>query len=124
MPLIALVGFGLGGGLGWWNVDLDLFDARYTWPTMVLYLLVVMAPLRFVQLRQIDPLPVSRRWLFAASVLPYLIVTLIAYGIGAAGAARWTARADMVGILEGTEGSWVTIPVGHMRIARNGAPPR
>ena len=27
-------------------------------------------------------------------VLPYLIVTLIAYGIGAAGAARWTARAD------------------------------
>ena len=33
VPLIALVGFGLGGGLGSWNVDLDLFDARYTWPT-------------------------------------------------------------------------------------------
>ena len=71
LPFIVLCGFILGGGFEVVTDEPFLRDMRFMWIPMVAYMLFAFMGPKLGSLHHLDPLPVSRRILFAALIAQY-----------------------------------------------------
>jgi hypothetical protein len=134
-PFVILFGLFLGGGLRWVFDGSSLNDLRYLYLPMATYLLASFLGPRLISLHRLDPLPVSRRLLFAGLILPSALVFAASYGVGRLVASHGDSRIEYVDFQlvgpEKTEGSsgkdqkaWrVTVPLRVYRLAREGKVP-
>ena len=79
VPFLALMGAVLGGALGKWTGE-DMLAYMYI-PLVSMMLLSFIAPL-VEMLPPLDPLPLSRRRIFAFLTLPSLAVVALSYAVG------------------------------------------
>jgi len=122
IPFILMFGMVLGGAL----LAMDsgsVRELRFIYLPMTIYMLFALIGPRMVKLHYIDPLPISRRPLVAALVLPYFIVVCAGYGIGALVASDARSRLEYVNFEEGEDGYHVTVPLRVYRLALDGQPP-
>ncbi len=122
-----IVGFGLflGGALSIWKDEADLRDLRYVYIPLATYMLFSFVLPRLARLQGLDPLPLSRRRLFAGLVLPGALVFLTAWSFGALVEARYGVRTELVDFVQDEKkGSWsVRVPLGLHEFAWDGRVP-
>ncbi|MBZ5640062.1 MAG: hypothetical protein LAO51_15045 [Acidobacteriia bacterium] len=123
--LIVLLGLFLGGALTPWRDDGDLRDLRYVYIPLASYMLFSFVMPRLALLQDLDPLPLSRRALFAGLVLPGAIAFAAAWSAGALVESRFGVRAEFVDFLKDEQtGRWsVTVPLRIHRLAFDGRAP-
>jgi hypothetical protein len=124
-PLLVAFGLFLGGALAIFRDDADLRDLRFVYVPLATYMLFSLVLPRLALLQDLDPLPVSRRLLFAALVLPSALVFAASWGAGAVVASHHGVRAEYVDFVrDEKDGGWsVTAPLGVHRIAWDGRVP-
>jgi len=124
-PLLVLFGLFLGGALAVWRDEADLRDLRIAYVPLAAYLLFSLVLPRLTLLQDLDPLPVSRRLLFAGMVLPSAIVFAASWGAGALIAHRFGIRSELVDFVEDEAGGrWsVKVPLRVYRFAWDGQAP-
>lgn len=117
---IAGLGFLMSGVLRAWQPDADV---RLWVATMTVYMLVAFfAPLTF-RLPTLDPLPVSRRLLFALLVLPAVLSLILGYAAG------WLTQRYLGDSTRAVQYRveiphyWVSIPYSNLEIAWDGEVP-
>lgn len=117
---IAGLGFLLSGVLRAWEPDADV---RLWIAAMTVYMLVAFfAPLTF-RLPTLDPLPVSRRLLFALLVLPAVLSLILGYAAG------WLTRESREDTTRAVQYRvelphyWVSIPYSSLEVAWDGEVP-
>ncbi len=88
-----------------------------------IYALLAFSGLTAVRLPCFDPLPISRRWLFAALVLPCLAALIAGYGAGRIAVAALEEPRDLVGLARWQDGYYVRVPARYLEIAWDGRPP-
>ncbi len=122
---IVLFGFFIGGGMPAFLDSSSLRDLRYLYLPMVTYILASFLGPRLVSLHRLDPLPLSRRLLFAGLILPTALVLAASYGAGVLVASRVDPRIEYVNFQPVEKQSrWeVTVPLRVYRFARAGAAP-
>jgi len=121
-PFILLFGMVLGGAL----LTLDSGSARelrFLYLPITIYMLLALIGPRLCSLHRLDALPISRRSLVAALVIPYFLVLCTGYGIGAIIASETRSRLEYVDFEEGDDGYRVTVPLRVYELARRGQPP-
>ena len=117
---IAGLGFLMSGVLRAWEPDADV---RLWVATMTVYMLLAFfAPLTF-RLPTLDPLPVSRRFLFALLVLPAAIGLMIGYGGGWLTQKLLGDNTRRVHYRVEMPHYWVSVPYSNLEIAWDGAVP-
>jgi len=120
-PLVLLFAGVLGGVLSLFGED--LVELRYVYiPLMSFMLFTAMGP-RLGRLHHLDPLPISRRVLFAALVAPYFLTFSVGYGLGALGADLAARRAELVAYRETGDSYSVFVPIAVRRVAWDGRAP-
>jgi hypothetical protein len=107
-------------------------ELRFTFIVLTAYVLVSFVAAPLSQMHVLDPLPVSRRWLFAVLVFPCLVALGLGYGAGRVGGAL--VQGPPVLVAYGTEPDGllvppyrsklpqVRVPVESCRIAWDGRP--
>ena len=119
-----VVGFGmiLGGALLTAG-STGLRELRFIYVPMVTYMLVAFVGPRLMHLHSLDALPISRRTICAALLLPYLLMVVAGYGAGAIVATGAEARTEYVDMQETEAGYTVTVPLRVHRIRGDGSAP-
>ncbi len=119
IALLFVAGFGflMSGVLRAWQPDADV---RLWVATMTVYMLLAFfAPLTF-RLPTLDPLPVSRRFLFALLVLPAVFALMLGYAGG------WLTQRYLgdtnrtVQYRVEMPHCWVSVPYAHLEVAWDG----
>jgi hypothetical protein len=123
LPFIVICGFILGGGLEILTDEPYWRNIRFMWIPMVAYMLFAFMGPKLGALHHLDPLPVSRRLLFAGLVLPYMLLFCISYGAGVAASIGPLSRAELVDYREGEEGFEITLPLRVYGISTGGDVP-
>jgi hypothetical protein len=123
LPFTLLCGFILGGGFEIITDEPYWRNIRFMWIPMVAYMLFAFMGPKLGSLHHLDPLPVSRRLLFAALVLPYMLMFCISYGAGVAASVGPLSRTELVDYREWEAGFDITPPLRVYEIARDGNPP-
>jgi hypothetical protein len=123
VPFLALMGAVLGGALGA-LVGEDMFAYLYM-PLIAMMLVSFVAPL-LEMLAPLDPLPVSRRRIFALLTLPSVGVVALSYGLGLAVPERGQVPRELVHYRESEkEGHfYLYVPIGGDEITRAGEAPK
>lgn len=122
VPMVALFGVILGGGL--LAIDTEITrDVRFLFVPMVIYMLFALIGPRLASLHHIDPLPISRRPLAAALVVPYLVVVVAGYGAGVLLASQTRSRTEYVNMQQTEKGWEVTVPLRVYRLTWSGNVP-
>ena len=134
-----LVSWVAGGPIAWLAYTLiffvgmqvaDLLRALTGEPDMTvqnlltaIYVLLTFSGLMAVRLPHFDALPLSRRWLFAALVVPCLAALILGYGAGRIATAIIEEPRDLVGLASWHDGYYVRVPARYLEIAWDGRPP-
>jgi len=114
-PLLFIVGWTLTGNL------LDDESLRFTTPWITAYMLIIFSALALQGLTWLDALPVSRRYLFAALVVPAFVCIGLGYGTGTV--ARWLGEPEGEAVrFQGPE-HHLFVPLDACRIAWDGDVP-
>ena len=117
---VAGLGFLVSGVLGAWQPDADV---RLWAATMTVYMLLAFfAPLTF-RLPALDPLPVSRRLLFALLVLPAVFSLMLGYGVGWLTQKYFGDNTRTVQYRVEMPYYWVSVPYAHLEVAWDGEVP-
>jgi hypothetical protein len=117
---IAGLGFLMSGVLRAWEPDADV---RLWVATMTVYMLLAFFPPLTFRLPTLDPLPVSRRFLFALLVLPAVLSLMLGYGGG------WLAQkllGDTTRLVQyrvEMPHYWVSVPYANLEVAWDGDVP-
>jgi hypothetical protein len=132
----ALLAFGYPFIAIWGVMISGMIFSESFWCWMLIltaYLLFAFLPAPMMQLYVFDPLPVSRRRLFACIVLPVLLLLSLGHGAGWIAGRLLDEPAPRVKFQEAVSESlvppyplqpaMVRVPVEHCRIAWNGRPP-
>jgi len=102
LPVLCLYGLLLAGGMSVLTgdpADRGERDALFAvWGLLTIFLLVTPLPKQLRGLHLLDPLPLSRRFLFGVMILPGLLATGAGYATGAILAARAAAPASTIGL--------------------------
>jgi hypothetical protein len=128
IPFLFLWGMFISGLL------LPEAEMRFSFVVLTAYVLLSFMAAPMSQLHVIDPLPISRRWLFAVLVLPGLVTLGAGYGTAHLAAAVWGGppalvtygtEPDGIGLVPPyrSELPRVRVPIEHCRIAWDGKPP-
>ncbi|MGB6847920.1 MAG: hypothetical protein WBG05_06930 [Thermoanaerobaculia bacterium] len=120
-PFIALIGMALSGIFDVWFDDVEAL--RLMWLPFGAYgLFSLVGPLTY-RLNSLDPLPISRRLIFALLTLPALLAFCLGYGLS--GVVKLTADHGQNLIEYRIEKPyyWVDVPEGFFEIARDGEAP-
>jgi hypothetical protein len=123
LPFIILSGFILGGGLEILTDDPFVRNVRFMLIPMVAYMLFAFMGPKLGSLHQLDPLPVSRRLLFAALILPYMLMLCASYGAGVVASLGPLSRVEFVNYLEGEGVFEIILPIRVYEIALDGNQP-
>jgi hypothetical protein len=121
IPFTLLFAALMGGGLA--MMERNLEGLRFFYLPFMSYMLFSLVGPRLGRLHTLDPLPVSRRVLFAVLVLPYFALLCVGYAVGSLGAARVAARSDQVEYRETGSGYRVRVPRSICEIAWDGRVP-
>ncbi|MDP6579082.1 MAG: hypothetical protein QF681_00380, partial [Vicinamibacterales bacterium] len=116
-----LSGLMLGGGLLGIG-DGDVGELRVLYIPMVTYLLFAVIGPRMVSLHHLDALPISRRSMAAALILPYLGLLCAGYGAGVLVSSGTRSAIEYVNFEERTNGYRVTVPLRVYHVAWDGCP--
>jgi hypothetical protein len=117
---VALLGFLLSGVLGAWEPDADL---RLWAVTMTIYMLLAFfGPLTF-RLPILDPLPISRRHLFALLVLPAVLGLILGYAAGWLTQKLFGDPTETVRYRVEMPYYWVSVPYAYLEVAWDGEVP-
>jgi len=122
VPLVLLFSMMLGGAL----LALEsgsIRELRFLYLPMTTYILFALIGPRLCALHYIDALPIPRRSLVAALVLPYFLLMCAGYGVGAIIARDERSRLEYVNFEEGDDGYRVTVPLRVYATAWDGQPP-
>jgi hypothetical protein len=118
-PLFALYG-----------VMLSLFVSMKSWHeqafTLILFTSVILCCWHLVsmsKLHVLDPLPISRRWMFAVLVAPALLTVMLGYGGGLVGADLLAARRPQVDFTTVNGHECVVVPGEFWEVAWDGELP-
>ncbi len=122
LPFVALCGAMASGMFGIWS---DLEDLRFLYIPLYVYMLFNSLPAGMEQLAHLDPLPVSRRSMFALLVLPLLVSFAVGYGVGAlALELKGRDRPRIVyEPLRGESHYRLSVPMAHNRLTLAASPP-
>lgn len=124
VAMLAIAGFLLGGadalGSG------DYRDMRFLYLPIGSYLLFTAIGSRLCRFHHLDPLPLSRRLLFAGLTLPATAILLASFGAGAVLLSQRQREATLVDYTKPSqEAAWrVTVPLAVYEIAWDGRVPR
>jgi hypothetical protein len=123
--LLVAFGLFLGGAFAVSKAAADLRDLQFVYVPLAAYLLFSMMLPRLALLQDLDPLPISRRLLFAGLLLPSALAYAAAWGAGAAVAAHFGDRVEYVDFAkDDSGGGWsVSAPLRVHRIAWDGRVP-
>ncbi len=136
---LILVNWVAGGPVAWLAYTLiffagmlvaDLLRALTGEPDMTvqnlltaIYMLLTFSGLMAARLPHFDALPISRRWLFAALVVPCLAALTLGYGAGRIATAIIEEPRDLVGLASWHEGYYVRVPARYLEVAWDGRTP-
>jgi hypothetical protein len=123
LPFVAFFGFLLANGPAAWLDPAALRDFRFLFIPLAIYMLFTLVGPRLGSLHHLDPLPVSRRLLFAGLILPSVAVFLIAYAAGLLAVSRLGPRTEMVDYRKYDEGWTLSAPLRVYRVAWDGRAP-
>ncbi|MCP3962197.1 MAG: hypothetical protein GY719_30510 [bacterium] len=119
-PMIFFAGMLIADLLRAWTGEPDMTVQNLL---MAIYVLLTFSGLMTARLPLFDPLPVSRRLLLAALVLPNLAALILGYGAGRIAVAALDEPRDLVEMAEWKEGYFVRVPARYLEIAWDGRPP-
>jgi hypothetical protein len=121
-PFLLGLGILLGGVT--WTGNSGLYYIRFTLFPITLYLMLAFfgQPLR--NLYRLDPLPISRRWFFAATFLPGLVVLSLGYGVAKVWEGLSPPRELISYRMDPDSNFYLYVPVRADSIAWDGQPPR
>jgi len=119
-PMVLVLGFLLSGYLGQ-NVTGDEF--RIPMVFMTAYVMTSTLGLAMRGIHPLDPLPVSRRAIFAAIVLPHMLVAGLGYAAGTVAAALSAEPRQRINWGEAEDRWGLLVPVKYLEVAWDGAPP-
>ena len=91
--------------------------------SMVYYLLLAFVGPSMNQFHQLDPLPISRRLLFAVLTLPGLLALIASYGAGRIGVALVERPTELVEYRIDERGQYVWVPERFLEVAWGGETP-
>ena len=117
---IALVAFFLAGGFGRW-IGLD--ESRLLNLPLGAYMLFTGAGILTYHLHRLDPLPLSRDFIFAILVLPSLLFFGLGWGAGRLAMVA-TGERQLVDYRIAGEQQWVQIDPGFLAVTTDGQAPR
>lgn len=120
-PFIASMGILLTGVP--WIENSDLYYQRITLIPITVYLLLAFAGLPFRNLYRLDPLPISRRPLFALAFIPSLLFLSLGYGIGRIWGVLSPPRESIAYRMDRDSHYFLYVPAGMNEIAWNGELP-
>jgi len=95
-PVLVLMGAALAGLLTAWAGDPDLENLRVTYIPLVSYMLFAAMITRLRRLHTLDPLPISRRRMFAVLVLPLVALSCLGFAATLLGIARFGSHIELV----------------------------
>lgn len=121
-PLVVAFGMSLGGALLALG-GTGLNELRFLYIPMTTYMLFSLVGPRLASLHHLDALPLSRRPLVAALLLPHLLLLCAGYGLGVAVASGARSRLEYVNFEKRESGFEVTVPLRVYRFARGGEVP-
>lgn len=119
-PMIFFAGMLVADLLRAWTGEDDMTAHNLL---MAVYVLLVFAGLMTVRLPHFDPLPICRRRLFAALVVPSLAALILGYGAGRFAVAALDERRELVEMAQWEQGYYVKVPVRYLKIDWDGRPP-
>jgi len=96
LPMLVLMGATLAGLLTAWMGDPDLENLRATYIPFASYMLFAAVLTRLGQLQTLDPLPLSRRRMFAVLVLPLVVLFGVGFLATVVGIARFGPHEELV----------------------------
>lgn len=121
VPFILLFAIALGGGP--LAIAGDLRELRFLYLPMTTYMLYALIGPRLASLHRIDFLPISRRTLALALVLPYFVVTCVGYGAGWLIASGARSRLEYVNFEKSGDDYRVSVPLRIYRLTSPRTPP-
>ncbi len=119
-PMIFFAGMLTADLLRAWTGEADMTVQNLL---LAIYALLTFSGLMTVRLPHFDPLPISRRLLFAALVLPILAALVLGYGAGRIAVAALEEPRDLVEMAQWQAGYYVRVPARYLEIAWDGRPP-
>lgn len=119
-PLFLIMGVVLSGLLAEWVGDDDI---RFLYIPFATYLLLAFVGPSMNQFHQLDPLPISRRLLFAVLTLPGLLALIASYGAGRIGVALVERPTELVEYRIDERGQYVWVPERFLEVAWGGETP-
>lgn len=124
-PFIVFLGFFLGDVFEVSKIGAETRDLRFVYIPLATYMLFSFVPPRLARLHGLDPLPVSRRLIFAGLVLPSALVFAASYAAGAFLASTYGEPVEYVDFSknEGDETWSVSIPLRAWEISWDGSVP-
>jgi len=122
VPFAIAFAMVLGGGLAAIDRSGGLRELRFMYIPMMTYMLIAFVGPRLMLLHHLDALPIRRRTICAALLLPYLLLVLVGYAAGAFVGSGAEKRVEYVN-MEVAEGDfWVTAPLRVYDVAWDGEP--
>jgi hypothetical protein len=119
-PLFFFFGLLLSGWT--WFDDPDIRISRFTNLLITSYILLALYGIPLRHLYRLDPLPISRKFLFAWTVIPSLLVLSFGYGAGNLAIAS-EQPSEQVEYREEESHYYTYVPIGACEIAWDGRPP-
>jgi hypothetical protein len=120
-PFIAIIGMALSGVLDVWMDDVEVLRLMYL-PLGAYVLFSLVGPLTY-RLNSLDPLPISRRLIFALLILPALLAFCLGYGLSEVVKVTADHNQNLVEYRIEEGYYWVDVPEGFFEIARDGEAP-
>lgn len=124
-PFIVLFGLFFGNALSAWSGEAEVRDLRFLYVPMATYMLFSFVAPKLAPLHRLDPLPISRRLIFAGLIVPLTLVLVASYGAGAFVAAWFGAPAEYVNfVMDAESGRFaVSVPLRVHEVAWDGRVP-
>jgi hypothetical protein len=123
--LVTPFTFGMGillAGVTWIE-DSYLYYMRFTLIPITVYMILAFVGQPLRNLYRLDPLPISRKWLFAVTILPTLLVLSLGYGAGKIWEAMSPPRELVSYRMDPDSHYYVYVPARADKIAWDGQPP-
>jgi hypothetical protein len=121
VPLLLAAGFTMSGAFGGAIRGDD--SIRFSMLFMISYLFLSFSGLPPRRLFMMDAWPLSRRFVFAAMFVPYVLTLGLGYGVGRIVADRAENSRELIRFIERDGHQYVSAPLRYGAIAMDGTPP-